>query len=152
MKKPSSTPKLFSISGLSEQTGTDRRTLRKRLRDVVPRKMKGVSAMYALEDLAAATSATTDADTLKEQKLAQEVRKLKLANDIKERLVVSKSEVASAIRRALAQVAGLSESKLVNEYPTAVSGLDIPQARLYGKRLHDSLMEECQKLAKEFPE
>jgi len=94
----------------------------------------------------------TESDTLKEQKLSEEVRKLKLANDIKERLLVQKFEVASAIRRALAQVATLSESKLVNEYPTAVAGLDCPQARVYGKRLHDALMEECQKLAKEFPE
>jgi hypothetical protein len=154
MKKPRSTtqPTLYSINGLSEQTGVDRRTIKKRLRDIPPRKMDGVSAMYALEDLTNATAQTTEADTLKEQKLSEEVRKLRIKNDKDEGKLVARTEVASAVRRALAQVATLSESKLVNEYPTAVAGLDCPQARVYGKRLHDALMEECQKLAKEFPE
>lgn len=152
MKKPSSTTKLFTINGLSDETGVDRRTIKKRLAGTEPRKVEGSSKLYALDDLANATADATDNDPLRDQKLREEVRKLKIANDAKDRILVPKSDVAAAVRRALAQVATISESKLVNEYPTAVAGLDVPQARIYGRRLHDALMGECQKLAKEFPE
>jgi len=35
--------------------------------------------------------------------------------------------------------------KLENEYPLAVAGLDVPQARVYGRRLGDDILSEHQK-------
>src|SRR5690348_4992546 len=90
--------------------------------------------------------------TLKDQKTAEEIRKLKIKNDKDQGKLVAKADVAAAIRRALAGVSGICEAKLVNEYPTLVSGQDPPAARVYGRRLHDLIMAECQKLAGEFPE
>jgi hypothetical protein len=147
MKKPSSTPTLYTVNGLSEQTGVDRRTIKKRLRDVAPRKTDGGNKLYALEDLTAATEQTTDSDSLKEQKLKEEVRKLKLANDIKERLLVPRQEQAAAIRRAGAGIVPIGEAKFVNEAPVAGSMLEVPQLRIVLRRYWDSFLEECQKLA-----
>ena len=152
MKKPSSTTNLFTINGLSDETGVDRRTIKKRLANTEPRRVDNGQKYYALEDLEAATAQAKEDSPLRDQKLREEVRKLKIANDAKESVLVKRADVAAAIRRALALVATISESKLVNEFPIAVSGLDVPQARIYGRRLHDSLMAECQKLAREFPE
>lgn len=90
-------------------------------------------------------------ESLKEQKTQEEIRKLRIKNDKDEGKLVLKSDVAAAIRRALGGVAGICEAKLVNEWPTAVAGLDPAQARVYGRRLHDKIMEECQQLSKEFP-
>jgi hypothetical protein len=93
-----------------------------------------------------------DTGSLKDQKTAEEIRKLKIKNDRDEAKLILKSDVAASIRRVLGQVSSIAESKLVNEWPTAVAGLDVAQARIYGRRLHDALMLEYQKLAKEFPE
>lgn len=91
-------------------------------------------------------------DSLKDQKTSLEIRKLKRIEDTADRVLVKKTEVAAAICRILGQIASISESKLVNEWPSAVAGLDPSQARVYGRRLHDAMMGEYQKLSKEFPE
>ncbi len=90
--------------------------------------------------------------TLKDQKTAEEIRKLRIKNDKDQGKLIAKAEVAGAIRRVLGKVSSITESKLVAEYPTVVAGLDPAAARVYGRRLHDLLMAECQALAKEFPE
>lgn len=90
--------------------------------------------------------------TLKDQKTQEEIRKLKIKNDKDQGKLVLKSEVAAAIRRAIGAVSSILESKLVHEYPTVVAGLDPAAARVYGRRLHDLIMVDCQALAKEFPE
>lgn len=92
-----------------------------------------------------------DEISLRETKLSEEIRKLRIKNDRDEGKSVPKVEVASAIRRALAGVAGILEAKLVAEWPSAVAGLDPAQARVYGRRLYDDVMVQCQALEKEFP-
>lgn len=79
-------------------------------------------------------------------------RKLKNKNDRDEGKVVSKAAIAAAVIRILGRVAGFLESKLVNELPSAMAGLDVPQGRVYGRRLFDQIMVFMQSLAKEFPE
>ena len=90
--------------------------------------------------------------TLKDEKTKEEIRKLRIKNDKDQGKLVLKAEMASAIRRALGKVSSICESTLVHEFPTVVAGLDPAAARVYGRRLHDLLMSECQALAKEFPE
>lgn len=85
-------------------------------------------------------------------KYREEVRKLKIINDERQGKSVLKVEIVAAVQRALSQVSQIAEAKLVNEYPSAVAGLDVPQARVYGRRLYDQLMIEFRKLSKEFPE
>lgn len=93
-----------------------------------------------------------DVLTLRDQKIAEEIRKLKIRNDKDAGKLIARVEVAAAIRRALASVAGIIEAKIVGEWPSAVAGLDPAQARVYGRRLYDEVMAQCELLKKEFPE
>lgn len=88
----------------------------------------------------------SQAVTLKDKKVAEEIRKLKLKNDKDEGKLVPRAAVAESIRKVSGPINFLIDQKLENEYPSAVAGLDVPQARIYGKRLADSIKEEFQKL------
>ena len=50
-----------------------------------------------------------------------------------------------------AKMGALLDAKLENEYPAAVAGLDIPGARIYGKKLNDSIRAEIQSWAHLWP-
>ena len=142
MKKLSSTPTLYTVNGLSEQTGVDRRTIKKRLAGTKPRKMDGVSAFYALEDLTEATAQTTDADSLKEQKLREEVRKLKLANDIKERVLVNGSEYEAAMETVIPQVISMLYQKVAVEGAMEMTA-DVPSDR---EKLNNKLEQAFERI------
>lgn len=87
---------------------------------------------------------------MRQNKLMEEHRKLKILNDLKEGQLVPVEKVKHTHSRTLARIDQIIEQKLSNEYPSAVAGLDVPQARVYGKRLGDQLREEFQKLAEEW--
>ena len=88
--------------------------------------------------------------SLKDQKLAEEIRKLRIANDAKERKLVSRDTVVQTFAAFSTQARTLLDQKLENEYPAAVAGMDIPQARIFGKRLNDSICAEIRKLVLEW--
>jgi len=76
----------------------------------------------------------------KDQKVIEEVRKLRIANDAKEKLLLRADEVVASWSTQYAFIKKTLIQKLENEYPTAVAGLDVPQARIYGKRLVDEIL------------
>lgn len=89
------------------------------------------------------------ADTsLKEQKIFEEVRKLRIANDAKEKMSVLRSAVCSSIAATEKAIDELLEAKLEKEYPASVSGLDIPGARVYGRNLRDLIRVEICKMGR----
>jgi hypothetical protein len=83
---------------------------------------------------------------LRDQKIAEEIRKLKIANDERAGVLVRKDDVIAAISKFLLAGRRILKAKLENEYPSAVAGLDVPQAIIYGKRLHDAIADEFRKL------
>ncbi len=87
----------------------------------------------------------------KDAKLDQEIRKLKIANDAKEKLTVSKERGMNAIANCRARIRPFLEQKLENEYPSVVVGMnDIAQIRVYGRKIHDQILAELQTLADEW--
>lgn len=84
--------------------------------------------------------------SLKEQKINEEIRKLKIANDLKEKQLVRRADVLAAQAGMAAKIKQVLEQKLENEYPSAVAGMDVAQARIYGRRVHDAILVEHQKL------
>lgn len=76
--------------------------------------------------------------------------RLKLRLDQERGLMVLRSEVAAAIRRIIPPAKAMLEARLITEYPTAVSGLDVAEARVYGRRLCNSILEALSKLGGEF--
>ena len=139
----------FSVNALSRTLGHDRRTIDKAVAGIAPTRVEGKTKFYRLEDVEAAFKEKSNAK-LKDHKVFQEIRKLRIANDKEERLVVQKTKVVDSIRRCLAQATPTLEQRLVNEYPTAVAGLDVPQARIYGRRLCDELVAFLQSLEREW--
>jgi hypothetical protein len=80
-------------------------------------------------------------DSLKGQKLAEEVRKLKIKNDRDSGVLVQKARVIQFFNEFAGEFRGQVHQVLENEYPTVVAGMDPPQARILGKRLADKLDE-----------
>ena len=92
-------------------------------------------------------------ETLAQMKKAiadEEHRKKKRENDIADGLVVSKAFVVAEHRKVAEPIKQMLRQKLENEYPLAVAGLDVPQARIYGKRLEDDVLSELQKAFSKF--
>ena len=133
-----------SVNELSKFTGRDRRTIDKATFGLTPVRTVGRSKFYRLADIEKVLAAK-GSKTLKDEKLEQEIRKLRIANDAKEKLVVLRSSIVGEFRKFAQVVCGLLDRKLENEYPSAVAGLDVPQARVFGKRLNDSIKVEIQK-------
>jgi hypothetical protein len=129
----------YSVNALSKLLGHDRRTLDKALVGIEPARIEGKTKFYKLADVEKAVRQRSSTK-LKDQKLVEEIRKLRIANDKAEGLTRPKAKVIASIQRCMPPVATMLEQRLVNEYPTAVAGLDVPQIRIYGRRLADELM------------
>jgi hypothetical protein len=141
----------YSVNALSKLTGKDRRTLDKLLVGVSPTRTEGKTKFYRLVDVEAKLQ-EEPSKSLKDEKTIEEIRKLRMANDLAAKLLTVKAKVCESMRRCLSPMAITLEQRLVNEYPTAVAGLDVPQARIYGKRLCDELMVFLQAFEKEWTE
>jgi hypothetical protein len=139
----------YSVNALSKILGHDRRTIDKAVVGVVPTRTKGKTKFYRLEEVEEAFK-NKPGRKLQDEIDVEQLRKLRLANDKEERLIVKRSAVSESIRRSLSPAAATLEQRLVNEYPTAVAGLDVPQARIYGKRLCDELVAFLKSLEKEW--
>lgn len=88
--------------------------------------------------------------SLRDRKLAEEVRKLTIANDLKEKKLIPIDAVIQSVGRVLAAVDTLTEQIMVNELPAMVAGIDVPQARIILRRAGDRLRDEWGALGKEW--
>lgn len=133
----------ISVHSLSVETGINERTVRKRLVDAglfPPDK----HPLAKILDVLRPSVGDKDGDSIKEKKTFEEWRKLKLANDVKEGALIPRANVAETVRQLAAKFAALLDAKLEQEYPATVAGLDVPAARIYGKKLNDQLRAEVQ--------
>lgn len=149
-KTPAAGPRAdYSVNALSALLGRDRRTIDKAVVGVEPTRVQGKTKYYRLADVENAFK-QKNSSKLKDKKTEEEIRKLRIANDKEDDLLILKTKVADSLRRCLGPATSTLEQRLVNEYPTAVAGLDVPQARIYGKRLYDELLVHLQQLQKEW--
>lgn len=88
--------------------------------------------------------------SLKDQKLNEEIRKLKIKNDRDEKLVTPNVKLHAAFAEIGQSIKSMLYQKLENEYPATVSGLDIPGCRIKGAQLADSILVEIRKLSSVF--
>lgn len=85
-------------------------------------------------------------DSLGMEKLRGEKRK----NDMADGLLVKKSDVAERLQRIFRPMVSRIEQMLTNEYPAKVVGLDVPSARIYGKRVLDMILDAHREAATEW--
>ncbi len=67
-------------------------------------------------------------------------RKLKLANDEKDGLLTDTQKLAESVLPMFAAIKELTYQRLVDEIPIAMAGVDVPQARILGRRYADELI------------
>ena len=139
----------FSVNAIALKLKRDRATITRATSGLAPIRREGTVSFFELADVEAALAAKSD-KTLKDEKLSEEIRKLRLKNDRDEGKLILVDSVKSCVSRVLARVDQILEQKLSNEYPAAVAGLDVPQSRIYGKRLGDQIRVEFQGLKEEW--
>lgn len=90
-------------------------------------------------------TALKQSGSLRDEKLIEQIRDLRRINDEADKKLVSAAEVVASWSAQYAFIKKTLIQKLENEYPTAVAGLDVPQARIYGKRLVDEILGQIVK-------
>jgi hypothetical protein len=138
-RKTSVPPQGLTINALSEQTGIDRRTLKKRLTTVKQQPGGG----YLLADVEAAAKAGAEGGSLRDEKLREEIRKLRIQNDQKERELVNRRDVAGAIRKTLPEIPKILDQKLVQEAPT-------PEEKIRARKAIDEAVRVIEQMAKDW--
>lgn len=141
----------YSVNALSKLLGKDRRTIDKALVGIEPARTEGKTKFYRLADVERALRDRCESSVnLKDEKLIEEIRKLRTANDHEEGKLVLRSTVCESLRRCLSPMVSVLEQRFVNELPTAAAGLDVPQLRIVAKRYLDDAMISCRELEKEW--
>jgi predicted transcriptional regulator len=149
---------LVSINKFSEIHKFDRRTVSKYVADagLTPKQTKAGVDYYeasellaALENVQAAKAKAGVSGSKREQKLDEEIRKLRIANDEKEKLVVLKTWVAGKNRDLADRFKGIVYSKLVDELPADLSN-DVATNRVLLRNTADRLLAEVQSWSREF--
>lgn len=83
---------------------------------------------------------------IREKLDAEKLRKLKLENDETAGVQVSRLKVAEALGAALLETREQLRRLLEEELPIGMASLDVPSARIVGKRHFDKLCERMQAL------
>lgn len=138
----------LSIHSLALKTGLDDRTVRKRLVDAglfPPNQHPSDKVVEALKPKSGGNS-----DVIRDKRIYEQWRKLKLENDETEATLISRAGAYEAVARYGAAVQELENQKLVNEWPAVVTSLDVAAAREYGRKLCDELSAERRALAAKF--
>ena len=131
-------------------TGRHRETIGKLVSGLQPAFEKGKIKYYRLADLHARLDAKPGKD-LKEQKLLEQIRDLKIHNDRAENKVLAKSVYIEAHQRILGPLRNLVYDTLENKLPPMMAGLDAPGARIQGAKLADALVRGFSELLEQLP-
>jgi len=80
----------------------------------------------------------------------EKLRDAKRRNDLADGLLVEKRVVAEKLQQIFRPMVARVEALLTNEYPAKVVGLDVPSARIYGKRIFDVFLDAHREAALEW--
>lgn len=89
---------------------------------------------------ATAASASPRLRDLRAKEIGLRCERLRFRLDQERRLYVKRSDVSNAISRIVSECKNVLTVKLEQEYPAAVAGLEVVQARVYSKRLLDDIV------------
>jgi hypothetical protein len=143
---------LYSVNALSKEFGRDRRTIDKIVAHIEPAEIRGRTKFYRLADVEDALKSKCENAPLRDLKLTEEIRKLRLANDSKEKKLVERSRICGAIERLSNRINPMLEQKLEREYPQAISLTpeDMPRCRILGANLADAIRKEFRSFSDEW--
>lgn len=141
------TPKQETIHGdeLEKLTGlSDRRHRQIAKAGYFPPPVKGMYQLVATLRGMFKYYQESTTSTMKEKKIAEEHRKLFLANEETEGRLTDTDLLSKQIGPALSAFKDLLYQKLGNEIPISMAGVDVPQARIIGNRYAGELLEKMQ--------
>ena len=139
----------FSVNQLAVEFARTRDYTAKVLRIAEPVGKRGKLDLYTCEQFDRARDVDKGDESLRDKKTKEEIRKLELANDEKENLVVRRTWVAEQITKVLTKAVKELSNKLLNEMPAKCEKLTAPQIRKHNRRLFDDMCKELKKLGKE---
>lgn len=87
-----------------------------------------------------------DMDSAKLAELLERVRQRRRQNDLADGILVPKSKVLEEFQKVATPIKSLLRTKLELEFPSAIAGMDVPQCRIFGRRLEDAILAELAKL------
>jgi len=147
---------LLSIAQIARRSGRDPRTIKDMLDAAGVKRVENHPSPIAryrmsvvkplLDEHRAKMDAAAGSVALRDQKLMEEIRKLRIANDAKGRKLVDRAVIEGELLKVATEQRNILRLKLENEWPAKVAGLDVTQARVYGRRLSDEIMVAFQGL------
>jgi hypothetical protein len=139
---------VFSVNALAKQFGHDRRTIDRFVAHIEPARVDGKTKFYRLADVEAALKEKGSAAPLREQKLAEEIRKLRIYNDAKEGKMEQRAVTVARIQR-LGQDVCAYLGAVAKEKPAtlAMTPEDIPRVRIEFQKVCDEMLRKFQGFA-----
>jgi len=95
--------------------------------------------------------ANEKAKSLKSKLQKAQIRKLDLANAETAGKMTETSKLLEAVTSSLASFRDMAYQKFEQEAPTAMVGLDVPSARIIGKRMAGEMCDKLQSIFKVWP-
>lgn len=109
-----------------------------------------VSRNELFDFISANPDAMPKGKSTKEQIEEEKLREIRMKNDVRADKLVQRVEVAKHHSLIFGQAMARCEQLLTNEYPSVVIGLDAPNARVYGKRVFDLILEAHREAAQKW--
>jgi len=144
-------PEGYSIIAMSRLLHMTRETIRRHVASLTPCGQRDGNPLYRLEDMEQLMAKKPD-KSLRDEKLQEEIRKLRLRNDRDERKVVLRADIAARLFQYVSAALAILDQKLLNEAPVALEGLCCEEIRLKLDAYIDDVRAELNKLKDTFPE
>ena len=146
---------IFGLQYLTEKLGVGKGALRKALVNVTPAgTIPGGHKAYTLEQAKSALEAQGSravGGPLKDQKLAEQVRQLKIANDAREGVLIRRDSVVSAFARIASRLASIRTTS-ESQDPPRIVGKDLHEVRAEIRKIWDAVGASLASCSEEFKE
>lgn len=145
----------FGLQYLTEKLGVGKGALRKALVNVTPAgTIPGGHKAYTIEQAKSALEAQGSravGGPLKDQKLAEQVRQLKIANDAKEGVLIRRDLMVAAFGRIYSRIASIRTTS-ESQDPPRIVGKDLHEVRAEVRKIWDAVGTCLASCGEEFKE
>jgi hypothetical protein len=146
---------IFGLQYLTEKLGVGKGALRKALVNVTPAgTIPGGHKAYTLDQAKSALEAYGSravGGAMKDRKLAEEVRKLRIANDAKEGVLIRRDSVVAAFGRIASRLASIRTTS-ESQDPPRIVGKDLHEVRAEIRKIWDAVGASLALCSEEFKE
>ena len=139
----------MTVNALSEELGVDRRTMKKAVAALTPRRTEGKNKYYDPDEAAAALENRSSSQIDKEIK-AERLRRLKQENDAFAGKFIDREELASRLGGLCVEIDATLKAKLINEWPATGAGMPADELRKLGQEQHTKIVNRFKEFAEQW--